>query len=236
MMNSANKHDLAHYLAAKFTDFNSSDAERITKLVCTYGNSILTNDDNIENEDDITNCMSEEADQRVVRHVLNCSKFFSRVDALTIDADVLALIISAFPAFKSVNQSVVVFCGTGLGSSSIEYYTVSVIGDILGDKVCKGLPFFYAFTGCDTVSSFYGHSKSKFWDTWMTSKKKEESTQVFQVLSDQPTNISTEQLNIIEDFVVEVYYLGKKNCEIGFKTKRTFHAACRSKPSQSSSF
>ena len=53
------------------------------------GNSILTNDRGLENEVEITNCMSEEADQRIVRLILNCSKFHSRVDALTIDTDVL---------------------------------------------------------------------------------------------------------------------------------------------------
>ena len=222
LMNSANKHDLAHYLAAKFTDFNSSDEEGIAILVCTYGNSILTNDNDIENQDDVTNCISEEADQRIVRHVLNCSKVYSRVDALTIDTDVLALIISAYPSFKSVNESVVVFCGTGLGTSSVEYYNVSAIGDNLGDEVCNALSFFYAFTGCDTVSSFYGHSKSKFWDTWRKSEKKEEFTQVFQELSDQPTIISTDQLDVIEKFVVEVYYPDKKTAKLDSERKEHF--------------
>ena len=26
---------------------------------------------------------------------------------------------------------------------------------------CRALPFFYVFLGCDTVSSFYGHDKTK---------------------------------------------------------------------------
>ena len=32
----------------------------------------------------------------------------------------------------------------------------------LGVSVCKGLAFFHAFTGCDTLSSFYKVGKAKF--------------------------------------------------------------------------
>ena len=37
--------------------------------------------------------------------------------------------------------------------------------------VCKALPYFYVFTGCDTVSSFNGKGKCTFFDTWMESEK-----------------------------------------------------------------
>ena len=30
-------------------------------------------------------------------------------------------------------------------------------------SMCKGLAFFHAFTGCDTVSSFYKVGKAKLW-------------------------------------------------------------------------
>ena len=84
-MNSANKHDLAHYLAEKITDFNSDATEKIQILVCTYGSSILTNNSDFQLQDHSTNCMSEEANQRIIRHLINCSKHYLRVDALTID-------------------------------------------------------------------------------------------------------------------------------------------------------
>ena len=67
----------------------------------------------------------------------------------------------------------------------MDYYNVNAIGNTLEERVCRGLPFFYAFTGCDTVSSFYGHSKSKFWDTWMRSENNLKITQVFKELSEQ---------------------------------------------------
>ena len=46
LMNSANKHDLGHYLAEKFTDFHSTTTN-IPTFVCTHGNSILTNSNSL---------------------------------------------------------------------------------------------------------------------------------------------------------------------------------------------
>ena len=86
--------------------------------------------------------MSEEANQRIIRHLINCSKHYARVDALTIDTDVLKLVISSYPLLKSINHSVLVLCGTGLGTASVDYYNVEVIGNSQGEEVCKTLPFF----------------------------------------------------------------------------------------------
>ena len=40
----------------------------------TYNDSILTNIENIIPEDEILNCVIEEADQRITRHLMNCAK------------------------------------------------------------------------------------------------------------------------------------------------------------------
>ena len=72
-MNSANEHDLGHYLAEKFTGFDSSNSS-IPTLVCTHGNSILTNSATLQNQSDIINCVSEEANQRILSHTINCTK------------------------------------------------------------------------------------------------------------------------------------------------------------------
>ena len=116
LMNSANKHDLGHYLAEKFTDFHST-----TTNICVHGNSILTNSNSLRNQTDINNCISEEADQRILRHAINCAKnAFERVEVLTVDTDVLMLVISYYSHLKSHNSSISVFCGTGLGTASID--------------------------------------------------------------------------------------------------------------------
>jgi hypothetical protein len=37
---------------------------------------------------------------------------------------------------------------------------------ILNEDVCKALPFWFTFTGCDTVSMFAGRGKKTAWTTW----------------------------------------------------------------------
>ena len=178
-MNSANKYDLGHYLAEKFGDFHSSNPS-IPTLMCAHGNSILTNSAALQNQSDFNNWISEEANQRIGRHAINCAKnAFEQVDVLTIDTDVLILVAAYFSHLKSKSSYVLVLCGTGLGTASINYFNVSRIADELGESVCKALSFFYAFTGCDTMSSFYGFSKSKFWNCWMESSNKDLYTDVF---------------------------------------------------------
>ena len=67
------------------------------------------------------------------------------------------------------------------------------------------LAFFYAFTGCDTVSSMFKKGKCKSWDTWHESSKKDLLTQVFCKLGDKPDNISVNDIDILEEFVYNLY-------------------------------
>ena len=58
--------------------------------------------------------------------------------------------------------------------------------------------FFHAFLGCDTVSSFYGHSKIKIWDAWLKSSNIEQLTDIFIELSNQPKEITSTHVDVIE--------------------------------------
>ena len=73
----------------------------------------------------------------------------------------MLIVVVAYFSHLNSKSSYLVLCGTGLGTASINYYDVSGVTDELDESVCKALPFFYTFTGCDTVSGFYGFSKSK---------------------------------------------------------------------------
>ena len=48
--------------------------------------------------------------------------------------------------------------------NSDRYYNIKQIIQELGSDIFLALPFFYAFTGCDTVSSFHGKCKCKAWE------------------------------------------------------------------------
>ena len=76
----------------------------------------------------------------------------------------------------------------------------------LGYEESDGLPFFYAFTGCDSVSSFFNHGKCKFFDTWMKINQNDNTlTEVFQALSNKPLEITPDQFTTLEKYIIKVY-------------------------------
>ena len=90
----------------------------------------------------------------------------------------------------------------------------------LGDDVCRGLPFYNAFTGCDTVSSFYKVGKAKFWTVWCKKIEINDNilTGIFKKLSNCPSSITEEDFNALCDFVYDAYNLSKQT---PFKSRRT---------------
>ena len=79
---------------------------------------------------------------------------------------------------------------------------------MIGRHRSLALPFFHAFAGCDTTSSFYHYRKCKFWDTWM--REDPEVTSTFIELSNAPTEISEYQICKIENFLFSIYNPGQK--------------------------
>ena len=69
-------------------------------------------------------------------------------------------------------------------------------------RVCKGLAFFQAFTGCDTVSSFYKIGKAKFWVVWLAKVKAVDTT-----LSNI---LEVNEFGTLCNFVYEAYGLTEK--------------------------
>ena len=94
LTNNDNKVDLQVYLAEKF--LKPPPPEK--NVVVTYNDSILTNIENIINADEILCCNIEEADQRIIRHLINCAvNGFKKLFVITGDTDVLILLIAAPP-------------------------------------------------------------------------------------------------------------------------------------------
>ena len=135
----------------------------------TYNDSILTNIENITAEDEILNCVIEEADQRITRHLMNCAKKTWTNLQLKIvstgDTDALIEFMSVLPNILENFQHELI-CKFGIGDN-LRYYTVNDLCSFLTNDVCTAFPFLHAFTGCDTTPSFYNHNKLKFFDVWM---------------------------------------------------------------------
>ena len=159
----------------------------------------------------IRKCQSEEADQRAIHHTLHCigQQIYKQVVVRTTDTDFLILVISYLGGFISYD-TLAVSVYAEMINSSIFYDTGKIIA-FLGPDIFKALSFFYAFTGCNIVSSFYGKGKCKAWDTWMGSEHKNTYTNLFSRLGNKPESVSDNCLNIIERFVVEIYIPSAQN-------------------------
>ena len=137
LTNNDNKNDLHVYLAEKFLE--SPPPEK--NLVVTYNDSILTNIENIINADEILCCNIEEADQRIIRHLINCAvNGFKKLFVITGDTDVLILLIAALPNILENFQCELV-CQFGIGNN-IRHYNINNLYSSLKSDVCKALPFF----------------------------------------------------------------------------------------------
>ena len=88
--------------------------------------------------------------------------------------------------------------------------------------MCKGFAFFHAFTGCNTVSSFYKVGKAKFWAVWLAKIKAGDTTlsNIFKKFSNCPMNIEVNEFDMLCNFVYKAYGLTKQAL---FKTRRTDH-------------
>jgi hypothetical protein len=103
---------------------------------------------------------------------------YTSITIVTVDTDVVVIAISKFSYLSQL----------GLETLWIEYATgkhkkwlpVHTYVNNLGPDKCDGMLFWYAFTGCDTVSIFSGIGKSTAWKTWDTYN---DATPVFKKLS-----------------------------------------------------
>ena len=193
---------------------------RETVLVVSKGDSILTNDDKLHSRSRINKCTSEEADARLVRHTIDCvGHGYDRVVVRTVDTDLLILLIGNISYMNELGDSTIYALH---GSGSTSYYNITEMGLEFGDQVSKALPFQYAFTGCDTTSSFFHIGKCKWFDYWINCPEKDTLTSVFLELSNCPTVITTYHLDILENYVKQLYYNSKENLQ-SIDLERMYH-------------
>lgn len=133
------------------------------------GESVLssTNRMNLTNLTNLAPCTHEEADTRLMVHVLDASCCgHRRIMIRTSDTDVVVLavsIVSRIPA-----EELWVANGTGKHLQNIAVHTIAAA---LGRERAFVLLMFHTLTGCDTVSFFAGRGKKTAWDIWVYSSR-----------------------------------------------------------------
>ena len=146
----------------------------------------------------LTPCNHEEADTKVFLHCLHASSLgIENALIQTVDCDVLVLSIHYFN--KLGLSSLWLRFGVG---KHVKFITVHEIANSLPPKYALGLPFFHAFTGCDTTSAFENYGKKSAWNCWLNSD--DAISDVFGSLS-LPSVIHDNHLKVLEKFVIQMY-------------------------------
>ena len=176
------------------------------EVVVTYNTKVLTSSDRIQEMYTWIQCVHEEADNRMVIHIKDMlEKDIANIKLRTVDTDVIVILLSFMPQFNELNESVKILTDFGTGEHR---RTISINSSFnaLGESTCLALPFFHAFTGCDSTCSFYRKSKKMWFELWMNYSMWDELTTAFQQLSWLPSlDVTQANLSVIERFVTYAF-------------------------------
>ena len=199
---SENKDELFKFLSDELVNATSTSDYY---LLTTKGELVLSNKS--VDLSDITPTDHEEADTRMMLHLHHAvmsghKKAFLR----TVDSDIVILSVHFFTAFQDLGLTELwIGFGSGKTYTDIPIHEVSLQ---LGPNNCKALPFFHAFTGCDTTSSMLGIGKKSAWNAWMNFP---EVTETMVTLTENPQELTEDSshMQCTEQLTVHMY---SKNC------------------------
>ena len=142
-------------------------------------------------------CLKEEADDRMFVHVKDlCDAGYRRITIITVDTDVVIIALSAM--WDLTIEELWIELGVG---RTKRWIPIHILAAKIGEEICRAMLFWYAFTGCDTVSQFQGRGKKTAWKTWDTYPK---ATETFVRLSSL-CPLSASDIEVIERYVILLY-------------------------------
>ena len=165
-------------------------------VVVTKGPDVLSTSETCL--DRLDKCFHEEADSRIFVHGKHATEEGSKSIMIKAnDTDILVIALSIFPSLQDLGlQQLWVAFGHGV---SLRWIGVHDLYHVIGPVKTKGIRFFHAFTGCDTVSAFRNKGKKTAWQTWDIFP---EASLIFSKLSQYPPVLTDSDLEILEQFVV----------------------------------
>ena len=173
-------------------------------MIATYRNTSLSfplSPSELDSQILVRHCEAEEADESLVRQTLNLINGCKNILVCTIETDVLVLVISYISKVE-------------LNDIEIHAYVINLdrcysIKQIIGEL---GSDFFFLLTlllcfhWSDNVSSFYRKGKSKAYDVWVKSERKDSFTDVeLGEVGENPTNVTSDHIDILVSFVLQLY-------------------------------
>lgn len=200
LRHSQNKQELFRYL---------SD-ESVSSLKDVQSDFYITAEDIVRHvgpgNNMVGKCNHEEADTRIVLHVLHSLQEGARTILVrTVDSDVVVILVYHFNSFLDIAEDCQLLIHFGLGNNK-RIIDVEKITTALGPRRSRALPLWYALTGCDSTSSIRGKSKTMAFKAWKRSP--ESLTETMVNMMDNPftwLDIDTPEFKYIEQYFMNLY-------------------------------
>lgn len=138
----------------------------------------------------------EEADTKIIYHLCKVNRAAS-VMIICSNTDILVILLGNY---HKIHEGTTVWISTGT-KKNYKMLNVTKLHEELGDSVCKSLPAFHAFTGCDYNSSFYNKGKLRPFKKLCDSI---EYLHLFENFGDKLENLE-DDFNKVQTFVCDIY-------------------------------
>ena len=106
----------------------------------------------------------EEADTRIIVHMMKALNNNNTILVQTCDTDVVIIILGKFQDILSKNQHADIWIAFGRGKTSRTLH-VNHLAETIGLDRCSALMMFHALSGCDTTSGLKSKGKRLWWTT-----------------------------------------------------------------------
>lgn len=150
-------------------------------------------------------CNHEEADTRIVVHVLHALEAgLTTIVVRTVDTDVVIILVGKFHDMYLRNPQAEIWVAFGMGTH-FSFISINDICFALGDLRSRALPVFHAFTGCDTTSTFYNKGKKSAWQAW---ELNEQVTSTLVSIADHPfqqLDVDSQNFKCLERMTILLY-------------------------------
>ena len=201
------KEALVTFLVDYLENSNSARILGSKKLIVNNGDtcySFISQEDRMVKSEEVAYyAKHEEVHKRMIYHVGQLPSG-TNVVVRTVDTDVVVIALGCFHQLQDKK----IWVESGVQSkNNLTYISINQLFDQLGEPLCKALPFYHAFTGCDYTSSFNRKGKIK---PFKLLKKNPELQEAFLNLS-HSEGISHDIKSIIESFVCQMYGRKKTN-------------------------
>ena len=167
----------------------------------TSGQSVI----NVATSSGMMNCNHEEADTRIVVHILHAlNQGMQSIKVRTVDTDVVVILVGAFFDLLQNQPTAKIWVAFGM-SKNYRFYDINAIYNNLGKPKSRALPVFHALTGSDTTSFFKGKGKKSSWQAWQAY---EQATETLEYIASHPFEHLDEhsnQFKKIERLIVVLY-------------------------------